>query len=84
MNRAASRISRGTTFDEADFAAHLPPHLQTHHHHNHPRDHGHGHPGPIPESVPEKQKLRKASDTAFFQPLQMTFSVTVDVSWGSV
>lgn len=24
MNRTSSRISRGTTFDEADFAAHLP------------------------------------------------------------
>lgn len=62
MNRTASRISRGTTFDETDFAAHLP-HLPQH---------------TVPETIPEKP--RKASDTAFFQPLQMQFSVTLDVS----
>jgi len=27
VNRTSSRISRGTTFDEADFAAHLPIHI---------------------------------------------------------
>ena len=27
MNRTSSRISRGTTFDEADFAAHIPVHV---------------------------------------------------------
>jgi hypothetical protein len=63
VNRTASRISRGTTFDEADFAAHLPHPLQQH---------------TLPETLPEKP--RKASDTTFFQPLHMQFSVTVDVS----
>ena len=40
VNRTASRISRGTTFDEFDFAAHLP-HLPQH---------------TVPEVIPEKQK----------------------------
>jgi len=40
VNRTTSRISRGTTFDEMDFAAHLP-HLPSH---------------TVPPVIPEKSK----------------------------
>jgi len=69
VNRASSRISRGTTFDEVDFTANFPHH---HHHHNnvtqpHAQEFG-------------VEKPRKISETALFQPLVMQFTVIVEVS----
>ncbi|CAL8120556.1 unnamed protein product [Orchesella dallaii] len=63
VNRTASRISRGTTFDEVDFAAHLSHQVDTAH------------------AVNQQQQTtatqRKASDSTFFQPLQMQFTIVL-------
>lgn len=68
-NRTASRISRGTTFDEVDFAAHLGHQVDS-------AMHGqHHNPSQLHTGTGAVQ--RKASDSTFFQPLQMQFTIVL-------
>lgn len=67
VNRTASRISRGTTFDEVDFAAHLSHQMGD----THPSMHPHN------AAAATNTQQRKASDSTFFQPLQMQFTIVL-------